>query len=124
MPWRRCIHSEYKRFRKVKAMALTNLGGDGGAGTGEYGVEATGIDGVKNRMTEAISTLKTSINQIDDSVQAVAAGWQGDAHSEFVTKAADWHDEVARLNVKLDAFSTAVDEGKKTIVNTDQAGLA
>ncbi|MEU7764893.1 WXG100 family type VII secretion target [Nocardia sp. NPDC049190] len=105
-------------------MALTNLGGDGGAGSGEYGVEATGIDGVKNRMTDAISTLKTSINQIDDSVQAVAAGWQGDAHSEFVTKAAEWHEEVANLNLKLDAFSTAVEEGKKTIVTTDQAGLA
>ncbi|MET9027645.1 WXG100 family type VII secretion target [Nocardia sp. NPDC004168] len=102
-------------------MAYTSLG-DGSGNT--YGVEAGGIDSVVSRMEDSISTLRTSINQIDESVQAVARGWQGDAHREFNTAAHDWHDEVTALNGKLDRLSQAVTSGKNTIVGSDQAGLA
>lgn len=103
-------------------MALTNLG-DGGSST-SYGVDEGGIDGVVGRMEDAISTLKTSINQIDESVQAVASGWQGEAHREFRNAADDWHTEVNALNGKLDRLSQAVTAGKNTIVGSDAEGLA
>ncbi|MFI1240367.1 WXG100 family type VII secretion target [Nocardia salmonicida] len=102
-------------------MSLTNLGGGGSTDT--YGVDEGGVDSVVSRMEDSISTIKTSINQIDESVQAVAAGWQGEAHGQFKTAASEWHDEVIALNDKLDRLSQAVTSGKKTIVGSDQEGL-
>ncbi|MFF2087764.1 WXG100 family type VII secretion target [Nocardia sp. NPDC058176] len=101
-------------------MSYTTLGG----GSGDtFGVDEAGVDNVVSRMEDSISTIKTSINQIDESVQAVAAGWQGEAHGQFKTAAADWHQEVIDLNEKLDRLSQAVTSGKKTIVGSDGEGL-
>ncbi|GGK98690.1 WXG100 family type VII secretion target [Nocardia jinanensis] len=100
-------------------MSLTNLE----IGSGEYGVDEGGIDNVVGRLEDAISTLRTSINQIDQSVQAVASGWQGQAHREFNGAADTWSQEVAALNTKLDLFSDAVSSGKTTIVTADSEGL-
>ncbi len=74
-------------------------------------------------MEDAISTLRTSVKEIDDAAQAVVRGWKGDAHDEFVKVANEWHDESESLNKKLDELNNAVNSGKSTLVNMDSAGL-
>ena len=90
---------------------------------GSVGVEAGGVDGVVNDMNDAITALRNSVREIDDSAQAVVRGWKGDAHDEFTKVAGEWHDEANSLNKKLDELSNAVNSGKSTLVGMDSAGL-
>lgn len=100
-------------------MGYTNLD----AGSGTYGVDEGGVNSVVTRMEDAISTLRTSLNQINESAGDVARGWKGQAHGEFVRAAEVWDAEVRDLNNKLDALSQAVSSGKNTIVGADSEGL-
>lgn len=90
---------------------------------GSVGVEAGGVDNVVTALQETISNLRRSVNEIDGSAQAVVKGWKGDSHDKFVEVAGFWHDEATELNKKFDRFNEAIDSGKSTIVNMDQAGF-
>lgn len=101
-------------------MSLTNL--DSGSGT--YGADEAGVDNVVSRMEDAITTLRTSLNKINDSVQGSKSSWEGDARVQFEKVATEWDDEVTRLNGKLDELTAAVNAGKGAIVEADSQGLA
>ncbi|MGW6423870.1 WXG100 family type VII secretion target [Nocardia sp. NPDC055053] len=90
---------------------------------GSVGVEAGGVNNVVTALEETINNLRRSVNEIDDAAQAVVRGWKGDAHDKFVEVANLWHDEANALNQKFDRFNEAINTGKTTIVNMDQAGL-
>ncbi|MFD4460676.1 WXG100 family type VII secretion target [Nocardia sp. NPDC058480] len=90
---------------------------------GPVGVEAGGVDNVVTLLQEAIGTLRRSVNEIDGSAQAVVRGWKGDSHDKFVEVAEIWNKEAADLNAKFDRFNDAIESGKSTIVNMDQAGF-
>jgi WXG100 family type VII secretion target len=74
-------------------------------------------------LQETISNLRRSVNEIDGSAQAVVKGWKGDSHDKFVEVANIWNQEASDLNTKFDRFNDAIDSGKSTIVNMDQAGF-
>jgi len=95
-------------------MSFTNL-------SGSVGADQAAVSDVATRMSDAIETLRTTFNLINQEVQDVKRGWKGEANTTFERKLVEWDQEATNLNTKFQALQDAVNNSGKQIAEADSA---
>ncbi|MEU7217906.1 MULTISPECIES: WXG100 family type VII secretion target [Nocardia] len=84
-------------------------------------------DQAASDMGEVVMAIRTTIDKIQDEVQAAAKGWKGEASQAFNDAAIAWDGEARRLKALLDDMGQKVGVGAEKLramdSNNDFGGL-
>ncbi|WP_084654539.1 WXG100 family type VII secretion target [Nocardia altamirensis] len=70
-------------------------------------------------MGDTVVAIRTTIDKIQDEVQAAAKGWRGQASKAFNDAALAWDQEARRLKAILDEMGTHVGVGANRLTEMD-----
>jgi WXG100 family type VII secretion target len=93
----------------------------GGNEMGDLSFDATGAKKGAGGIEEVVAQLKSTINGITQSSQAVKGGWGGPAHDRFVAAADNWSEEGTALNKRLDDIVQTLHDGYSKYTQAEQA---